>query len=305
MAKMLRQIDDEALEKPFNKSQFVRLMKYPMTYKKYLLGSIALMVVATVCSLGQPFLQSRAIGYLQDNALQSIPYMVAGMVLLGIINALCTRQRIRWMDTVGRKSLATLRQDLFDHIQTLSFSFFDTHSAGKILVRVINDVNELNDLFSNGIVNVLVQCFTIILLLIIMLIVNWKLTCIGMCIIPLLILILFRLKRVMRKRWQIVRVKRSSMNGYLHESLAGMRVTEAFVREAENADTFANVNEDIRHSWMRAIYVNAGFWPALDITGTIGTCLVYYFGVKFMGNNGLVLADLLLILWYLDRKSVV
>ncbi len=302
MAKMLRQIDDEAIEKPFNRSQFVRLMRYMMVYKKYMIGSILLMAVATVCSLGQPFLQSRAIGYLQDKDMLSyIPYLVGGMVLLGIANALCTRQRVRWMDTSGRKALATLRQDLFDHIQTLSFSFFDTHSAGKILVRVINDVNELNDLFTNGIVNVLVQCFTVLLLLVIMFIVNWKLTLIGMCILPLLLFLMFKIKRVMRRRWQIVRMKRSSMNGYLHESLTGMRVTEAFVREEENADTFANVNNDIRKSWMRAIYINASFWPFLDITGTIGTVLVYYFGVRFMGEGGLELANLLLILWYLGR----
>ncbi len=301
MAKMLRQIDDEAIEKPFNKTQFTRLFRYMMVYKKYMIASIALMVVATLCSVGQPFLQSRAIGFLQEKNLASIPLMVIGMVALGAIGALCTRQRVRWMDSAGRKALATLRQDLFNHIQTLSFSFFDTHSAGKILVRVINDVNELNDLFTNGIVNVLVQCFTIILLLVIMFVVNWKLTLIGLCILPILLFLLFRIKRIMRKRWQVVRQKRSSMNGYLHESLAGMRVTEAFARESENFETFANVNDDIRKSWMRAIQLNNAFWPAMDITGTIGTILVYYFGVRFMQNDGLLLADLLLILWYLGR----
>ena len=302
MAKVLRQIDDEAVERPFNKSQFIRLMRYMMVYKKYMLGSVLLMIVATVCSLGQPFLQSRAIGHLQERTFQYIPWMVVGMAALGGVNALCTRQRVRWMDSSGRRALAALRQDLFDHIQGLSFSFFDTRSAGKILVRVINDVNSLNDLFTNGIVNVLVQCLTIVLLLVIMLVVDWKLTLIGMCILPFLIFILFRLKRVMRKRWQIVRMKRSNMNGYLHESLAGMRVTEAFAREDENGDTFANVNDDIRNRWMAAIHINSAFWPALDITGTIGTILVYYFGVRFMGaENGLKLADLLLILWYLGR----
>ena len=205
------------------------------------------------------------------------------------------------MDGAGRRALATLREDLFNHIQTLSFSFFDTHSAGKILVRVINDVNSLNDLFTNGIVNVLIDCFTLILLIVIMLAVNWKLTLIAMCILPFLLLILFKLKRKIRLRWQKVRVKTSSMNGYLHESLAGMRVTEAFVRAEENDDTFRNVNDDIRSSWMHAIQINNAFWPALDITGTVGTVLVYYFGVQFMGSGGLELANLLLILWYLGR----
>jgi len=225
------------------------------------------------------------------------------MIVTAFVGAVCVRYRVRLMDSAGRRALATLREDLFKHIQGLSFSFFDTRSAGKILVRVINDVNSLNDLFTNGIVNVLVDCLTLVILLVIMLVVNWKLTLISMCIMPFLLFILFKLKRVMRKRWQRVRVKTSSMNGYLHESLAGMRVTEAFVREDENQDTFENVNDDIRNTWMKAIEVNNAFWPALDFTGTCGTILVYIFGVIMMGDpvKPLALANLMLIIWYLGR----
>ena len=130
--------------------------------------------------------------------------MIGGMVALSVIAAICTHVRVRLMDGAGRRALATLREDLFNHIQTLSFSFFDTHSAGKILVRVINDVNSLNDLFTNGIVNVLIDCFTLILLIVIMLAVNWKLTLIAMCILPFLLLILFKLKRKIRSMRGVV-----------------------------------------------------------------------------------------------------
>ena len=301
MARVIRQLDDEALEKPFNKKQFVRLLGYMKPYKKHVIGSLIRMVIAMVCSLASPFLMSRAIGELQEQTVTYLPWLLCGMVAVAILGALCTRQRIRWMDTAGRKALAKLREDLFSHIQHMSFSFFDTRSAGKLLVRVINDVNALNDLFTSGIVNVLIECMTMVLLLVIMFVVNWKLTLIGLCIIPLLLVILFKLKRVMRLRWQRVRVKTSTMNGYLHESLTGMRVTEAFVREDENADTFRNVNNDIRRSWMKAVTINNVFWPALDMTGNIGTVLVYIFGVRFMQSDGLMLADLLLLLWYLGR----
>ena len=303
MAKVLRQIDDEAIERPFDKGQFLRLLGYMKPYKGRVAVALALMVVSTLCLLGQTFLLSRAVGLLQADT-PLVPWQfVTGMVGMAAIIAVCTRWRVRLMDFSGRRALATLRQDLFDHIQTLSFSFFDTRSVGKIQVRVINDVNSLNDLFTNGIVNVLIEIFMLITLLIIMFVVNWRLTLISMCIMPLLMLIMFRLKRMMRKRWQIVRMKTSNMNGYLHESLAGMRVTEAFVREDENLDTFRNVGDDIRRSWMRAIHINNAFWPALDTTGTIGTVLVYYFGVKLMGDavHPLDLANLLLILWYLGR----
>ena len=301
MARMIRQLDDEALEKPFNKQQFFRLLTYMKPFKKQIIASLVLMVIAMACSLASPYLMSRAIGELENKALDALPLLLGGMVLVALIGALCTRQRIRWMDHAGRKALATLREDLFHHIQGMSFSFFDTRSAGKLLVRVINDVNSLNDLFTNGIVNVLIECITMVMLLVIMLIVNWKLTLIAMCIIPLLMLILFKLKRVMRLRWQKVRLKTSTMNGYLHESLTGMRVTEAFVREDENADTFRNVNSDIRTNWMKAVTINHIFWPALDMTGSIGTVLVYIFGVHFMQGSGLALADLLLLIWYLGR----
>lgn len=303
MARVLRQIDDEALERPFDKSQFLRLLKYMSPYKKSVAVALVLMVVAMVCNLGQTFLLSRAVSSLEGDT-PIVPYqLVVAMLVMAVVGALCTRYRVRLMDSAGRKALATLRQDLFDHIQGLSFSFFDTRSAGKILVRVINDVNSLNDLFTNGIVNVLIECLTLIMLLIIMLAVNWKLTLIGMCIMPILLLILFKLKRTMRKKWQIVRMKSSNMNGYLHESLAGMRVTEAFVREDENQDTFETVGNDIRSSWMNAIYINNSFWPALDFTGTLGTVLVYYFGIVFMKDavHPLDLANLLLILWYLGK----
>mgnify|MGYP004575086857 CR=1 FL=1 len=303
MAKVLKQIDDEALERPFDKGQFIRLIRYLGPYKKNIAIALVLMICATLCSLASTFLLRNAIEELQIRRGTYLPWLIGAMVATSVIGALCTRYRVRLMDTSGRSALAKLREDLFQHIQGLSFSFFDTRSAGKILVRVINDVNSLNDLFTNGIVNVLVDCMTLVLLMVIMLAVNWKLTLISMCIMPLLILILFRLKRQMRLRWQRVRVKTSSMNGYLHESLAGMRVTEAFVREDENFDTFKNVNDDIRSTWMRAIQINNAFWPALDITGTIGTVLVYYFGVRMMGleHNPLSLANLLLILWYLGR----
>lgn len=299
MAKVLRQLDDEAIERPFNKRQLIRLLAYMKPYKRTVMLSLALMVIAAVSSLGSPFLMSRAIDSLSQG--NKLVWLVLGMVALAIFDALCTRGRIRLMETAGRKALATLREDLFHHIQTMSFSFFDTRSAGKILVRVINDVNALNDLFTNGIVNVLIDCLVLVLLMVIMLAANWNLTLIGFSILPLLILLLFRYKNIMRHRWQVVRNKRSNMNGYLHESLSGMRVTQAFVREDENADTFANVNDDIRFHWMRAIRANALFWPLLDVTGAIGTALVYYFGVKLIQANTLSLADLLLILWYLGR----
>lgn len=300
MARALRQLDDEVIERPFNKSQFFRLLRYLKPYKKDIGLALLVMTVATFASLGSPYLMSRAVGMLEAGSFSGIWIILLLMALLAALGALFTRFRVRLMDYAGRKALATLREDLFAHIQSLSFSFFDTTSAGKILVRVVNDVDALNDLFTNGIVDVLINALTVLLLVGIMLVVNWKLTLIGLSILPVLLFLMFRFKRVMSKNWQFVRSKRSNMNGYLHEALSGMRVTQFFVREEVNAQIFEGANDEIRTGWMRAIKYNAAFWSSLDVTGTIGTVLVYFFGVRFM-DTGLQLADLLLVLWYLNR----
>ena len=175
MAKALRQIDDEALERPFNSGQFLRLLSYMKPFRKNVAFALVLMVLATACSLGSTFLLSRAVSDLEAKEASRIPWLLIGMVAVAILSALCTRYRVRLMDTAGRKALAHLREDLFEHIQSLSFSFFDSRSTGKIQVRVINDVNSLNDLFTNGIVNVLVECLTLVVLIVIMFFVNWRL----------------------------------------------------------------------------------------------------------------------------------
>ncbi len=301
MATVIRQLDDEVVERPFNKGQFLRVLAYLKPYRKQILWTVALVSLATVCSLGNTYLMSRAIGQLSQGKDTYVPWLLGAMVVMAVIAAFCTRQRIRWMDSAGRKGISQLREDLFRHIQGMSFSFFDTRSAGKLLVRVINDVNSLNDLFSNGIINVIVEALTLVLLLVIMLFVDLRLTLIALCILPLLAFAIFKMKRMIRKRWQMQSIKNSTMNGYLHETLSGMRVTQAFVREDENADTFRSVSRDVRRTWLKAVGVSSAFWPMLELSGSVGTVLVYIFGVRFMQANALTLANLLLILWYLGK----
>ncbi len=302
---VLRNLDDEALEAPFDKSQFFRLLRYLAPYKKQMAVALLLMILVAICGLVAPYLMSRAIGVLQDGKGESLPWLVGGIVLSSVVGGVCLRYRVRIMDTAGRKAIAALREDLFNHIQTLALSFFDSRSAGKIMVRVINDVNSLNDLFTGGIINVLVDCLTLVLLVGIMLVINWQLTLVALASMVFLVAIILVLRTRMRKSWQVVRTKTSTMNGYLHESLQGMRVTQAFAREDRNRETFEDTNADIRSSWLRAVSNNNLFWPLIDTLGSVGTAGVYVVGLLLMGATGAVgtlsLADLLVILWYLGR----
>ena len=301
----LRNLDDEVMEAPFDRRLFLRVLAYLKPYKKQVIVSLLLMITASAASLLNPYLLSRAVGELSVGNYANIPILFGAMVGSVLVGGLCLRLRVRTMDVSGRKAIAALRQDLFDHIQSLSLPFFDNRSAGKIMVRVINDVNRLNDLFTGGIINVLVDCLTLVLLVGIMFSIHWKLTLVALCSLLILAIIIMSLRRKMRKAWQIVRIKTSTMHGYLHESLAGMRVTQTFVREKLNQEIFDETNDDIKKSWMKAVGINNLFWPFIDTLSAVGTAGVYIAGLIFMGPegniDGLMLADLVAILWYLGR----
>lgn len=301
----LRILDDELLEAPFDRRLFLRILQYLKPYKKQLIFSLVLMIIVSGASLVNPYLLSRAVGDLTVGNYGAIPLLMMLTVASVVVGSFCLRLRVRTMNVAGRKAIAALRQDLFNHIQSLSLPFFDNRSAGKIMVRVINDVNRLNDLFTNGIINILVDCLTLVLLVAIMLALNWKLTLVALCSLVILGLIIVLLRTRMRKAWQKVRITTSTMHGYLHESLAGMRVTQAFVREKRNKELFDDTNADIKQSWMRAVGINNLFWPSIDTLSALGTAGVYIVGLILMGpagsTDGLVLADLLAILWYLGR----
>jgi ATP-binding cassette subfamily B protein len=306
----IRTTDDELLEAPFDRSQFLRMLRYLLPYRRQMEIALVLMVLNALCGLAAPYFMSRAVSVLENlgtpgASLAALPWYIFAMIGCAALGGVLLRGRVRLTDLSGRKAIAQLRQDLFDYIQKLSLNFFDSRSAGKIMVRVINDVNSLNDLFSNGIVNLLVDCFTLVLLVAFLFFIDWRLALVSMCTLSILAVLIAVIKRKMRRSWQLVRAKTSTMNGYLHESLAGMRVTQSFIREGENQRIFNDVNEDIRHSWLKAVRYNNLFWPAIDITSTLGTVLVYTVGLVFMGaihaTGSLTLANLLLILWYLGR----
>jgi len=302
--KRLRVTEDEALEAPINTQYIRRLFTYLKPYKGKLILSIVIMIISAVAGLTQPLIQSKALDdCIVPRDFTLIPWLAAALFGVSVVNAMCIRWKIKLMDITGRRALAALREELFSHIQDLSFDFFDTRSSGKIMVRVINDVNGLLNLFNNGIITALTNLMTLVLVAIIMLFINWKLALIAFSVLPFLVLLVFVLKPHISRTWRRVRQKISNMNGYLSECLSGIRVTEAYVREDGNSEIFRNTNTDITRSWIRATMVNNAFWPGFELISTTGAILIYSFGVRWMtdGVSGLSLGVLMSMIWYMNR----
>ena len=277
---------DEELERPFNMNQLKRLLAYMRPYRKEMSLTLILMFVAAFCGLlGPRILQIAIDDYMVQQKYGALAVLSAIFLAVNAISALCMHQRVRTMSEVGQKVLYRIRQDMFNHIQKLSFNYYDSRPAGKILVRIINDVNSLGDLLTNGIINVLTDVATLILMIVMLASMDYRLTLIALSVLPLMLIAILLLKKVIRHRWQAVRRKSSNMNAYLHETLSGMRVTQAYIREPETNSLFKGLSQDLRSSWMNAIHVNNLMGPFSEVIATIAVVLVYWFGVGMIDRH--------------------
>ncbi|RXZ80192.1 ABC transporter ATP-binding protein [Paenibacillaceae bacterium] len=285
--------DDQLIEKPFNWSQLGRLFHYMKPYSKQMVPIvIVMMVLGTLTRLAIPALIivaiDEAINPVQgEPSLQKL-YQYAGMMIgLYIIQWLANTLRIRFTNIIGQRIIYDLRQDLFRHIQKLSFRFFDKRPAGSVLVRITNDVNALQDLFTNGVVNLMMDCVQLVGIVIILLVLNWKLGLAVMIVVPLMIIVSSSLRKRIRFAWQDVRIKQSRINSHLNESIQGIRVTQAYVQEKDNMDYFDHMNKDNMKSWDKASALNQGFGPVIEITAAFGTLILFWYGSFLIESNAI------------------
>jgi ATP-binding cassette subfamily B protein len=285
--------DDDVIEKAFDWNQLRRLAAYLKPYRMQLIPVILItMILGTITRLAIPFLIAKAI----DTAISppdgegsiSLLYTYAAvMFALYIIQWAANTFRIRYTNIIGQRVIYDLRFDLFRHIQTLSFRFFDKRPAGSVLVRITNDVNSLQDLFTNGVVNLMIDCVQLIGIVVILLTLNPQLALAVMITVPIMFVISTKLRRKIRRGWQEVRMKQSRLNAHLNESIQGIRVTQAFTQEKENMQFFTGMNTDNRKSWDKASALNQTFGPLIEVTGALGTCILFWYGAY------LIQADLL------------
>ena len=279
---------DSVIEKPFNWKQMLRLFGYMKPYSKKLLPqAILAMVVSTAIRLITPILigvvaLNNVIYDRDGEALKNIVILIAGLY---VVSWLANTWRIRWMNRLGQYVIFDLRQALFKHIQRLSHKFFDKRSAGSILVRITNDVNSLQDLFTNGVINLLMDLMMLVGIIVILFFLSPQLTLAVMIILPLMFFISTGLRRKIRRSWQLVRLKQSQINSHLNESIQGIRVTQSYTQEKENISFFERMNEDNYQAWRDATQKNAMFRPFVEMSNAIGTAILIWYGVTLIQGN--------------------
>jgi ATP-binding cassette subfamily B protein len=271
---------DEVLETPFDFAHLKRSFVYIKKYKGKMITALVLSVFAAISGLLGPLITQYAL----DN---TIPQKNMGQLVLltlafvGTIAVSITFSTIRSriMTVVGQDIIFDIRTDLFKHLQELPFEYYDNRPHGKILIRVVNYVNSVSDMLSNGIINVILECLNMLFIMIFMFFVNVKLSLVVLSGLPIFAFIMMMIKKRQRKAWQDVSNKSSNLNAYLQENITGARVTQIFTREEENAQIFDRLSEKYRKSWINAVKYSNLVWPATDNVSTLVRAAIFVVGL--------------------------
>lgn len=274
---------DEVLEDSFDVNQLKRLAGYVSPYKKKMAFVIALMLSSSALTMMVPIFFQRIMDiYIPDKDMRGILLVSVLTLLIACYSAVSLRLKIKTMSVIGQNIIHSIRSDIFCHLQELPFSYYDDRPHGKIQVRVVNYVNSLSDLLSNGIVNTVTDLCNLFFIILFMLICDPRLTLICLCGLPLLAIVVVFIKRKQRRAWQIQSNKQSNLNAYIAESINGIRVTQSFVRENENNDIFNNLSGSYRKAWMRAVKFNFTMGPSVDMISAITTSFIYVLGIRWI-----------------------
>ena len=295
---------DEVLEDKFDLNQLKRLLAYLIPYRKRFVSVGFMMLSASAFTMLIPqFFQKVMDVCIPNKDMKGIAFYSFLTLLAAFYSAFSLRYKIKYTNQIGQQIIHDMRYDIFEHLQELPFSYYDDRPHGKIQVRVVNYVNSISDLLSNGILITITDLCNLVFMIVFMLILNVRLTLVCLCGLPILAIVIVVIKKKQRTAWQVQSNKQSNLNAYIAESINGIRVTQSFVREDVNSGIFNNLSGSYRKSWMRAVMFNFTMGPSIDIISIITTAAIYVLGVSWMinGETGITVGVLVAFTAYIGR----
>lgn len=276
--------EDEVQKDVLKKDTLLRLFKYLLRYKKSIVVVLMIMAVTLVINLITPLLIERAIDvHIANKDMKNLLILGCFAMVLYVIFTIGTKARMYMMSKLSNEVLLSIREELYTHIQTLSFSFFDSRPTGKILARITGDTNALKEVLSDSVTKLIPNLLTIISVAAVMLIKNWKLAMAALLTLPILAVGMMIIQTTAHKRWQIVRKKNSNLNAFIHEDLSGIRIVQSFSAEHETMEDFEFLMNEHKKAFIDAVMIADAFGSVVEITWGLGGFLLYFIGIKIIG----------------------
>ncbi|MBR0131994.1 MAG: ABC transporter ATP-binding protein [Lachnospiraceae bacterium] len=294
--------EDEILEEPFNYRHLLRASVYIKKYIRFMGLALFLSALGGITALFMPMITKKALDVAVPEKNMKMLYSLVGLLVLSYaLSIIFVSIRSRIMVRVSQNIIYDIRKDIFGHLQKLPFQYYDDRPHGKILIRVVNYVNSVSDMLSNGLINIVLESMNLIFIVIFMFLVDVKLSLVVMCGVPVLMFFLLHIKKKQRIAWQRVSNKNSNLNAYLQENIVGARITQIFAREDENKEIFEGLSDRCRGAWMEAVKYSNLVWPGIDSISVFVRAAIFVFGLVIMGEGNVSLGTIIAISSYASR----
>ncbi len=276
--------EDENLAEVSKIKTLGRLFSYLLQYKLPIFSVLLIMAYCVTVSLINPLLIETAIdNHIAVKDYEGLYRVAAIAIIMNLILIVLVKIRMYVMAKVCNNVLVNIRQELYTHIQTLDFKFFDSRPTGKILARIIGDINSLKDVLSNSVTTLIPDFITICAVVIIMFVKNPLLAAASLISIPFMVIGIWFIQSRSHVKWQIHRKKSSNLNAFVHEDLSGIRIIQSFHAENETRETFHNLVKEHRGSFMDAVLYADAFGSVVDFCWGFGCVSLWYTGIVILG----------------------
>lgn len=278
--------DDEQSVETGKLKTLGRLLRYLFVYKKQIIIVLFIMTFCVIVSLLNPiFLETAIDDYITNQNFTGLYRLIGLAVILNLLMIGGIKLRMYLMAKVCNNILVTIRQELYTHIQTLDFNFFDSRPTGKILARIIGDINSLKDVLSNFVTTLIPDFITVAAVAGIMFVKNPVLATAALSSLPIMAVSLFLIQLYSHKKWQIFRKKASNLNAFVHEDMSGIRIIQSFTAEEETKKTFAELIKEHRDAFVSAVRLNDALGSAIDFSWGVGVAALYFVGIMILGTD--------------------
>lgn len=293
--------DDEILGKAYDAKLMKRLLGFVKPYKKYVIIAILLNVIVAALGPLRPYLTKIAI----DDYIVNKDFNGLFLIAVLLLSALLLQSVIQYLLTyatqlLGQKTILDLRRKLFEHIQRLSVSFFDKTPIGRLVTRVTNDVESLNEMFSSGIIMVFSDIFIILWILGFMFFIDIELSLVSLSVLPILIYGTFLFRKKVRETYRDVRLYLARLNSYMQEHITGMGIVRLFNREKSEFKEFSEINADHKDANIRSIFYYAIFFPGVELISSAAIALIIWYGGGEVIQSKLTLGVLFAFIQYTE-----
>jgi ATP-binding cassette subfamily B multidrug efflux pump len=294
--------EEEVLGKAYDARLMRRLMGYLRPYKWHALGALAAIIANSFLQLGQPYLTKLAIDqYIAQSDLSGLDWIAVAFLGILVGSFALEYAQTYTMQLVGQRIMYDLRMQIYEHLQRVDVRFYDRNPVGRLMTRVTSDVDVLNELFTGGVVAVFGDVFTLVGIMAVLLLMDWRLALIAFSVLPLIVLVTQWFRRHVRDSYRTVRLWIARINAFLQEHITGMATVQLFRREAASFARFDDINRRHRDANIDSIFYYAVFYPAIEIVASLAAALIIWYGGGWVLQGTVTLGALVAFLQYAQR----